>query len=239
MALRTLAILSMLSDHLGFALYGALPEPVCVGMRLAGRLAMPIFCFLIAEGLFHTRSVSRYAGRLLLFGVISEIPFDLCFSRGAAAFNWGEQNVFFTLFLGLLAIYLCDRFALRGQYGLSLLAVLLCAFLAELIRADYGMFGVLFIFVFYIFRASPKARMWVFAAVCLLLGLYYWFTPPAPFDPPKDPVWAVTLCCAAFAALPVWLYNGKKGRGGRAAQIAFYAFYPVHLLLIALFAYNR
>ena len=244
LVLRTLAILTMLTDHLGVAygwsLLDPLSDPVYIGMRLIGRLAMPIFCFLIAEGLFHTRSASRYAGRLLLFAFLAEIPFDWCFSQGARLFDWEGQNVFFTLFLGLLAIWLYDRFALKGQYLLSLMSLLLCAFLAELIRSDYGMFGVLFVFVFYCFRDRPVPRTWAFAGVCLLMGVNYYLTARWP-----DPVSAVLMCCAAAAALPIWLYNGQKGRigkkdrGGRVLQIAFYAFYPVHLTLIALLASGR
>ena len=233
LVLRAIALLTMLTDHLGYALYGVLPEPVYLGMRLVGRLAMPIFCFLVAEGLFHTRSASRYAFRLLLFGLLSEVPFDWFCSHGTRLFSWEGQNIFFTLFLGLLAIWLYDRFALHGHYLLSLLAVLFCAALSELIRSDYGMFGVLFIFVFYSFRDRPRAKYLTFIGVCLLLGLHAYVTARNP-----DLNWAISLCCASLAAWPLFLYNGRKGKGGKKLQMAFYAFYPAHLLLITLFVHG-
>jgi len=228
LALRILAVLSMIIDHLGYACgqAGLLPEPVVIGMRLVGRLAMPIFCLLIAEGLFHTRDVRIYAGRLLLFGLISEIPFDLFCTNGQRFVRWDGQNVFFTLFLGLAAIWLCDRFMLRGRYVLALLGVLSCAMMAELAHTDYGMFGVLFIFVFYCFRDQPKTKCLAFAGVCLLMGCMKWISG-------SSLVWSVTMAGAAAAVIPIWLYNGRKGKSGHALQIAFYVFYPLHLLLIA------
>ena len=232
LALRTLAMLTMLADHLGHACHEMLPEPAYIAMRLAGRLAMPIFCFLIAEGFFHTRDLKRYAGRLLLFALVSEIPYDWFMSSGETLVRWSGQNVFFTLLLGLLAIWLCDMFALRNRTWLSLFGVLACAALAQLAQTDYGMFGVLFIFVFYCFRDRPKEKHFAFAGACLLLGLYNYLTSPN-----SSLTWPIILASAAAAVIPIWLYNGRKGKGGKALQIAFYVFYPAHLLLITLFVH--
>ena len=229
LALRILAVTSMLIDHLGFALHGILPEPITMGMRLAGRLAMPIYCFLIAEGFFYTRGVARYAGRLLLFGLISEIPYDICFSRGKIYVDWSHQNVFFTLLLGLFAIWLCDHFTKQGQSVLSLISVLACAALAQLAQTDYGMFGVMLIFVCYCFRPTPKARGLAIAIVCVLMGFVSYLIYSS-----VDMVWAITLASAAVSVIPISLYNGSKGKGGKKLQLAFYAFYPLHLTLIAL-----
>ncbi|MCL2747780.1 MAG: conjugal transfer protein TraX [Oscillospiraceae bacterium] len=226
-SLRLLAVLSMLVDHVGYALAGtgAVPEYVTTAMRLVGRLAMPIYCFLIAEGFFHTKHVGKYAGRLLMFAILSEIPFDLFCSGGRMYVNMGSQNVLFTLFLGLLAIWLCDRFALRGWYPLSLLGVLACAAVAQLAQTDYGMYGVLLIFVCYCFRDRPSLRGLCIVGVCVLMGAARLLESP-------NTTWPLVISCGAVAAVPIWLYNGRRGKGGRVMQIAFYAFYPLHLLLI-------
>jgi len=71
-------------------------------LRYVGRLAFPIFCFLLVEGFVHTHDVKRYIRRLLLFGLISEVPFDLAFFR--TPFNPTNQNVYWTLALGVLAM---------------------------------------------------------------------------------------------------------------------------------------
>lgn len=93
--LKLLAVVTMLIDHMGFTLF-----PHAVWMRAVGRLAFPIFCFLIAEGCAHTHDKKRYAGRLLLFAVLSELPFNLMCS--GQWLSWNYQNVLWTLLIGAL-----------------------------------------------------------------------------------------------------------------------------------------
>ena len=127
--LKILALTAMTLDHVGAVL---LPQVRL--LRMVGRLAMPIYCFLLGEGLRHTRSLPRYLGRLLALALLSEWPFDLAFSSGV---NWGYQNVFFTLVLGLTALALVRT----GRWGAWIGAAGL-AMLAHSLHTDYGWYGV-------------------------------------------------------------------------------------------------
>ncbi len=94
MALR--GINSLYGDHMTTIQYANLT------MRLIGRIAFPIFCFLLVEGFIHTRSKWKYTLRLAIFALISEIPFDLAFQ--GKVFDMRSQNVFFTLTIGMLVM---------------------------------------------------------------------------------------------------------------------------------------
>lgn len=215
-ALKRLALCSMLLDHLGascleagvFSRPGPIPGPLLtldVCLRWAGRLAFPLYCFLLVEGFLHTHSLRQYAGRMLAFALVSELPFDLAFFH--TPFYQGHQNVYWTLFFGLCALGCLRHCGERSAPGIF--SALALAVLAELLRTDYGAIGVLLIVVLYITRASRPLQC-LFGAVAVCYEL------PAP-----------------LAFLPVSLYNGQRGRCSRAEQWAFYLFYPAHLALLA------
>ena len=142
--LKCIAIVSMALDHTGAVLY-----PSQIWLRCLGRIAFPIFCFLIVEGFFHTHDVRRYMGRLGVFALISEIPYDLAF-RGVPL-EYAHQNVFFTLLIGIGMVVLLER---NREWPVKAVILLLAMWLAVLIRSDYNFRGVLLIFVFYIFHES-------------------------------------------------------------------------------------
>lgn len=214
--LKTIAIISMAIDHTAYALYpvvGVLREPFTIAgkaltlywiMRKIGRLAFPIFCFLIAEGYLHTRNKKRYSLRLLLFAVISEIPFNLM--CGGNYLYQNGQNVFFTLFFGLLLIHIFASVDANWKKYLAMSAV---AALALIAKADYDLYGALLVFMFYILRGYPVVQP--FFAYPLLSGEIY----------------------AVAACIPINMYNGQRGYiKSTPLKIAFYAFYPVHMLIL-------
>ncbi len=216
--LKWIAVLTMLTDHIGILLSLTAPVPVWRSMRIIGRLSFPIYCFILVEGFYHTGNIKKYLARLGIFAMVSEAPFDL-FLRGTV-FSTDYQNVFFTLFIGLFLLYLYNRFVGNVQpiYAIMTLISMLC--LGFVIRCDYGAEGVLIIFLFYLFRFRPVP---MFLSVGLVLVLMGGLEPYA---------------IASF--LPIAFYNGENGRqpksekGKKLLQYGFYVFYPLHLLILGI-----
>ncbi len=233
--LKTIAVISMLTDHVAAVLLGYVLtqkgvysvanislkymwEFAQTGMtgrayfayqimrRVIGRLAFPLFCFLLVEGFEKTRSRTRYAIRLLGFALISEIPFDLAFRR--EIFNPTYQNVMFTLLLGFLMMWAMEELERRWKGSPLMIAVwglvFAAAFLAEWGCCDYGAHGMIAIALLYLFRRDRRAQI---IAGCIAF------------------LWEVT---APLAFIFIAFYNGKKGRG---SKYFFYIFYPAHLLV--------
>ena len=205
-------------------------------LTCAGRLAFPIFAFMAVEGYFHTHSFQKYALRMLLFAVLSEVPFDLMY--GGTCFYPVHQNVIWTLLLGLLGIRLMEAVRQKGKRWLyllvSILIVIAGAALGTLGMVDYYGAGVLTVLIFYFFRGRKwwcllgqlLALYWV--NVELLGGLMY---PVTLFGMDFE------LCqqgLALLALIPIWLYRGRQGHHSKPFQYACYAFYPVHMLVLAL-----
>ena len=211
--LKTIAMIFMFIDHLAYVM---IERGVGLGgnfymidriMRGMGRIAFPIFCFTIVEGFQRTSDVRAYLKRLIIFALISEIPFDLAFR--SAFISMSFQNVFWTLAFGLAAIMLYEDYWMpRWKKTLGLFA---CFFLPYLFHTDYSIYGVLTIFLMYQFRKEPL-KMCMIGYIVLLLQS-------------TSEVWAV------FGFLMILLYNGQRGRGNK---IFYYAFYPGHLLLLVL-----
>ena len=198
--LKMLAMLAMTADHIGAVFFPEIPL-----LRWIGRLAMPVLCFFIGEGLRHTRSPRRYLLRLTGFALLSELPFDLAFYGGI---EWGHQNVYFTLALGLLALWAIQS---RGMEGWLL--ALTAALAAELLGCDYGMYGVLLILLLDRFHRARSEQL----AGAALLNLAFF---------------GLQTQTLSLIALPLlWLYNGKRGRDDRRL---FYLYYPAHLCVLGI-----
>ena len=127
--LKLIAVVSMLVDHMAYLFIGVgmLTPALQAGeevpalfllyrvLRAIGRMAFPVFCFLLVEGFLHTKSRRRYAIRLGIFSLISEIPFDLLTSGTRLFVDWSSQNVMITLFLGLLMMEVLERLDIRKK----------------------------------------------------------------------------------------------------------------------------
>ena len=217
-ALRLLALLTMLIDHAGLALF-----PQVGAFRCIGRLSFPLYCFLLAQGCRHSRNLRAYARRLLLLACLSEIPFDLLiFGRAACGV---EQNVLFSLLLGLMAIVACDVLAGKPlQAALAVAGVMLAAMLA---RVSYGWLGVALCAGLY---KTQGSRLRQAACLALLTGIYalsLLFSGVARG-------WVLVSLCAMLAAVPVMLYNGRRGPRTPLLTALFYSSYPLHLIVLVI-----
>ena len=214
--IKLVAMVTMIIDHIGYVLL-----PQYRFLRYIGRIAFPLFIFLLVEGFFHTHDRRLYLIRLAGFAFISEVCFDLGF-RSTLIFPQ-KQNVFFTLSIGFVVMLLLEflfsvdtrtfRFPAMA-YG-ALLGIMACIILADLLHTDYGSYGVVAIGVCYLCHHFRLHRVLTFAAAVAILML------------------SNTMEAWAFAAIPlIFLYNGKLGQKNPIFQYACYLFYPVHLLIL-------
>lgn len=213
--LKIIALITMIIDH-ATAIF--VPEQ-CVYWNVIGRgigrLAFPIYCFLIVEGFFHTRNVKKYMARLFLFALISEVPFDLAFYN--TAYHIGHQNVFFTLGMGILLMYLIQIVRVRidesqkAIKGALFVVVYLAVFAAVwVLKTDYSVNGLLMILMFYLFHGNKTS-------VSIVNVMMNYLMEPGGIQ-----------LYGAFSVVPIWLYNGKKGIS---LKYFFYVIYPLHLLV--------
>ena len=219
-ALRLLAMAAMVMDHAW-----ATVVPGNFWMTCVGRIAFPIYAFQLVEGFFRTRDRKTYALRLLAFALLSEIPFDLMAS-GSWIFPF-HQNTVFTLLLGFLAIWLLET--RDGRNGWKTALVLAAILLVSMVGfVDYGWQGLLTVVTFYVFREGQYAKVGQLACMLYLHAfLLEGQTLPRLFDLPLQSL-------AVLALIPIWLYNGQKGRGGKVMQWAGYLYYPLHMIVLVL-----
>ncbi|MCI5585165.1 MAG: conjugal transfer protein TraX [Lachnospiraceae bacterium] len=220
--LKWIALITMLIDHTGAVVvqrmvglsqfdtefwYG-----IYWPLRSIGRVAFPIYCFLLVEGFLHTKNVKKYLGRLLIFAVISEIPFNLALTGSWQSTQY--QNVYWELALGLTAIWLIRVMEEKPVHYVvqviwKLLVLTTGMILGKKLNLDYGFYGIFSIVVLYLTRKNKAMQV-------VAGGLSFAWENPAP-----------------VAFIPIAFYNGKRGGG---LKYLFYIFYPAHLLILYIIA---
>ena len=191
-----------------------------------GTIAFPLFCILLSEGFQHTKNRKRYIGMMLVFAIISEIPFDMGFfanyaiQEGTFPFYWSYQNVFFTLFLSLICLTCVERLSTKSELRndriratvLQIISVAAIAITAEVICCDYGLMGIIFVVVFYVCRKNRVYQVLMFLLAYMI-------------STGNQPTVFVLLVCVLLL-----LYNGKRGK--LKLKYSVYAFYPVHIIML-------
>ena len=209
--LKIIAIVSMVIDHCAYFLMDN-NSTLYEAMRCVGRIAFPVFAFLIAEGFAYTHNRKRYFTRLLVFAVISEVSWYML--NGAD----GTHNVMFTLALGVVALAVLEK--LKENSVLCGIAILSIAYLATWSGVDYEWRGILMILVFNLLRNQNDNLPFPYGRMMQLLCAF-------PLMMHYGSIGALLACMTIF------LYDGARGFiKGNVAKYGFYAFYPVHLLLI-------
>lgn len=235
-ALKLVACTAMLMDHIGAALvvpteavYHSDVELytnmawINLVLRCIGRIAFPVFCFLLVEGVYHTRDPKKYVRRLAVGMMLSEIPFDLAFFRDGI--SWAHQSVMVTLLLGCLMVLLMNR-----SKGLrKLLWIAPFYFAAEWLHTDYGGDGILVIAMFALVKGTKHEKWWRLAGMFLLYWDFSYQCGYYNLDV-RIPMNRLPL----LSAIPIFCYDGRKLTHNKTVQWAFYLFYPVHILILAL-----
>lgn len=226
--LKIIAIITMIIDHTGKELF-----PKELIFTYIGRIAFPIFAFQISEGYIHTKNFKKYFYRLLIFAIVSQIPFSLFLG---VFYDGYELNIFFTLLLGLLSIYTYDTIVKKLSTNnfllkffstfLGFFMVLTIASVGDSLNVDYGFFGVFIIFLFYILKNKKILLTLTFILSCFLQYLDTLIS--TDFYYPN-----IILCvCTMIPIIFINLYNGKQGKLNKKLKYVFYLVYPVHLLLL-------
>ncbi len=226
--LKCIAMISMLIDHTSIAYLG-----YTTLFNVIGRIAFPIFAFQISEGYIHTKNLKKYLLRLFCFAIISQVPFMLFNSTFTNNFSF---NIFGTLFVGLLAIWLYDKisnctfeltkdkkFNLTINKIFGFIPAILLGIVSEVCCFDYGFWGVAIIFLFYFFKNDKLGMVIFYITACIIkyginiiiYGYHYLY---------------ILLCIGTILPIIfIYLYNGKQGKK---IKYLLYAFYPVHLLIL-------
>ena len=245
LTLRIIATVSMLLDHIGLC-YNIYP------LRIIGRLAFPLYVFLMVNGFRHTKNRTKYAIRFAIFAVISQIPFLLMSGRGFIDLKYlmaypdvlfRSFNVMVTLLYGLIVIWLGEllRKGKRTKYVCLLPAII--AFLTYyfgLIRSDYGAKGILLATAFWFFDGK---KIWT--ALGLIAAMYYdYFLGCAASilharALPIPTTWQLMSLVILLTLPMIFFYNDKSGmpknpKAKKTIQLFFYAFYPLHMLILFL-----
>jgi len=213
--LKLIAACAMLIDHTAHVFF-----PSAIYMRCLGRIAFPIFAFMVAEGYLRTRNVEKYMIRMLIFAIIAQIPYTLMLSNVSGF----QINVIFTLLLGLASIYAIEK----GNTFTMIFVPILFALIAEFGNFDHGAFGIFMVIAFYYTRDSKLYRNLTASLLILLFSASYLLRYGVNYYG-----WIIV----AFYLLPlpiINLYNSRKGIANAFTRWFFYVFYPFHIMILVI-----
>lgn len=214
--LKIIAIILMFYDHALKILPVASKLPF--EFWIPGRIAFPIFCFLLVEGIIHTKSIKKYAVSIGILAIISEFVYDFAFHN--TFWEFSEQNVLFELLLGLLIVWLYKFLEEKQKREFIIFPLLFAIMISIALNLDYGMGGILCIFLFYIgSKKDGKQKCFIYFLAILMTATNI-----------QNLVVMRLQLYSLLALIPLLLYNGEKGY--KFNKYIFYTFYPLHLILL-------
>lgn len=201
--LKNIALVTMIIDHLGSVFF----DDIAI-FRIIGRVAFILYAFMLVNGVKYTSDISKYLKKLFIWGIVSELPYDLVFND--TFFSFKSQNIFFTLFLGALGIHLYKKY---DNILMRMLFFITGVLLAYVLRVDYSWYGVSLIYGMYLVRNFELLKFG------FIQGLSTFYAVIAV---------NLTQFFAFTGILPIYLYNGKQGK--KTGNI-YYSYYSIHLLI--------
>ena len=230
-SLHIIAMILMLCDHLWGTIVPGNDWMTCIG-----RISFPMFAFMIVEGYFHTSNLKNYVKRLLIFALISEIPFNL--AMGSSVFYPIHQNVLWSFLISIGLIHWNEKAKKTGknwkQVAIGCVTIILGYILGLLTMVDFYHAGILMVLVFYFFR-QKKWWSYIGQVVCLwyinaeLLGGYGY-----EIQLFGETYFLQRQTFAMLALIPIWLYRGRQGYHSKLFKYICYGFYPIHLLVLGM-----
>ena len=214
--IKIIAFVAMLLDHIKYS------DSVFENFATLylGRLSYPLFAFLLVEGYVHTSNLKKYFERLVVFGIISQIPFMLFRTLVG---EWVMLNIMFTLLLGLLCITAYDK--IKNKY-ISISLVITLITIGEILRVDYGWFGVTTIFIMYLLR---EKKMFLPLAYGIIVLVFYYSLVGL-----SDMFSKEYMLQMLFMWLSTFIINAYNGEKGKSLKYFFYSFYPIHMMIVYL-----
>ncbi len=213
--IKIIACVTMVLDHIKYAI----PETEGILTNYFGRLAFPLYAFLLTEGYVHTKDLKKYYYRMIIFAIISQIPFMLFRTLVG---EWKMLNVMFTLLLGLIAITVYDK---EKRKYISIPIIILLIWMGKILKVDYGWYGVTTVILLYLLKNNKLFIPFSY----LLLLIFYYYSRIKSFNFGVE-----IILCILFSwssTFIMMIYNGKEGKK---LKYFYYIFYPLHMIIIYL-----
>lgn len=225
--LKIIALITMFIDHIGYVIF-----PNQFWLRYIGRIAFPIYAFLISEGLKKTSNIKKYLRNLLILALISELFYDLCFNKNINFFY--KTNTVYTLFIASLSIYLYNK---NSDNIIKYLSLLLGLSISHILKTDYDILGVLLIFIFYFLHNKYEYLIYgiIWVNIKYLSNISYILQYIFNKNIYLSNIYIInSLGLYLFTIVPfliIMFYNNKKGNS---LKYIFYILYPLHLFILCI-----